>query len=372
MGEPLTSSAHWLKRHVHRTDIALLLVCIFAFGCSFLAHWVAGGQTVTLPVVAMKRWPVLLLPFFLWVAWIVALMIKRKYERPLRVIWRLLKKDPLWLLRAIVMLAVISATAPAYSVFKLQIPELVPFYADKPIIDIEAAIFGQDAWRLTHRVFGLYGTVVLDRVYILWFPVSTFLVTWAIMTRDRIFQVRAIATMFFVWFVLGNFLALGLSSCGPVYYEHFYGDGRFVPLMDTLRAYHAQVNIKAVAVSDWLISDEASGLLGTGISAMPSIHVGMTFVTWLLVKSRLGWKNPITAVLALYVAAIWIGSVHLAWHYWLDGAVSIAAAALFWKATGLWLKSRPAKPASTQLTMPAKHHSGFPEASDLAKRVQAG
>ncbi|WP_066764134.1 phosphatase PAP2 family protein [Croceicoccus pelagius] len=368
MGGHIISFAQRLARHVQRTDLVLISISAFALAFSVFARWLSGEHTLAVPTVAAKRWPVLLLPLFLWLGWIAALMIRRKYERPLRVVWRLLRRDPLWFIRAMVMLAVISATAPAYSAFKLQIPQIIPFYADPIIAEFEAAVFGQDPWQLTHAVFGLYGTVVLDRLYILWFPVSTLLVTWAIMTRDRVFQARAIATMFFVWFVLGNFAALALSSCGPVYYEHFYGDDRFSPLMDTLRAYHAHANIKAVAVSDWLLSDEAQGKLGTGISAMPSIHVGMTFLTWLFVQSRIGWRNLISALLAVYVAAIWIGSVHLAWHYWLDGAVSIVGAALFWKATGFWLKP---KASLFQSVRPAPG-SAVPETPDFPKGVQAG
>lgn len=350
----LAFQRRWLMRHFRRTDAALLLICLFAFGCILLARWVGGADALSIQATPMKRWPVLLLPFLLWLAWVIILMIKRRYERPLRVIWRTLRRDPLWILRSLLLLATISAIVPAYSTFKIQIAEMVPFYADDMIIDLEAALFGQDAWRLTHAVFGLRGTVVLDRIYVLWFPVSAFMMTWAIMTRDRDFQVRAIATMFFVWFVLGNFVALALSSCGPVYYEHFYGDDRFTPLMDTLRDYQQQTELKAVAVSDWLLSDEARGKLGTGISAMPSVHVGMTFVTWLMVRSRIGWKNPVTLLLTLYVAAIWIGSVHLAWHYFLDGAVSIAGAALVWWASRMVVNPKPPlQPARPHQNKPA-------------------
>lgn len=368
MGAMRTILSKRLVRHFRKTDMVLLLVCGFAIACGLLAHWLSGEKTLILPRAAPHRWPVIMLPLFLWLAWIVALMIRRGYRNPLKVVWRLLRRDPLWLIRASVLFIVVYGTAPAYSAFKLQIPQLVPFYADTAIVRIEAMLFGQDPWRLTHAIFGLNGTIMLDRLYIVWFPVSAFLLTWAIMTRDRVFQARAITTMFFVWFVLGSFSALALSSCGPVYYEHFYGDDRFAPLMSTLRAYDMESNLAAIKVSDWLISDDAKGKMGSGISAMPSLHVGMTFLTWLFVQSRIGWKNPISAILVVYVALIWIASVHLAWHYWLDGAVSIVGAALFWKATGFWLKP---KASLSQSERPAPG-SAVPETPDLPKGVQVG
>ena len=368
MGVIGMKSKPWLARHVGRTDLALLLTCGYVIACSLLAQWLSGEQTLVMLYIPAKRWPVLLLPLFLWLAWIVALMMRRRYERPLRVIWRLLRRDPLWLIRAAILLFVIYGTMPAYSAFKIQIPQIIPFYADSAIIRIEAALFGRDPWRLTHAIFGFHETVWLDRLYVVWFPVSAFLITWSIMTRDRLFQARAIATFFFLWFVLGSFIALALSSCGPVFYEHFYGDDRFAPLIETLRRYNEEKELFALRASDWLISDDAQGKFGSGISAMPSLHVGTTFFTWLLVQSRIGWKNPISAILVVYVALIWIASVHLAWHYWLDGAVSIVGAALFGKATGFWLKP---KANLSQSVRPAPG-SAVPETPDLPKGVQAG
>jgi hypothetical protein len=45
-----------------------------------------------------------------------------------------------------------------------------------------------------------------------------------------------------------------------------------------------------------------------------------------------------------YLALILVGSVHLAWHYAIDGYVSILAVLLIWRAAGWWA-SRNHSPA---------------------------
>ena len=77
--------------------------------------------------------------------------------------------------------------------------------------------------------------------------------------------------------------------------------------------------------------------LGSGISAMPSMHVASSVLFFLLARRvgrAAGWAFGIFALL------IFVGSVHLAWHYALDGYVGAAGALLLWRAVG-WALSRP-------------------------------
>jgi hypothetical protein len=86
-------------------------------------------------------------------------------------------------------------------------------------------------------------------------------------------------------------------------------------------------------VSNRLWADHLVGLseLGSGISAFPSLHLAMATL-WLLTLRRVWpWAHwPLVGV----VVVVEIGSVHLGWHYAIDGFFSIAATWLAWRVCG--------------------------------------
>jgi hypothetical protein len=60
---------------------------------------------------------------------------------------------------------------------------------------------------------------------------------------------------------------------------------------------------------------------------MPSVHVAMTLWVALVVRT---YFPPFQFFAWAYFAAILIGSVHLGWHYAVDGIASIAIAMTAW------------------------------------------
>jgi membrane-associated phospholipid phosphatase len=69
-----------------------------------------------------------------------------------------------------------------------------------------------------------------------------------------------------------------------------------------------------------------------GISAMPSLHVAISF--WMILAAR-SIAPRLTWLAVAYFLFVWIASVHLGWHYLLDGAAGALGV------LGIWVVAQP-------------------------------
>lgn len=229
----------------------------------------------------------------------------------------------------------------SFSTFKQTVLPSAGFDFDASLAAVDRMIFfGVDPWRITHSIVPSHvGTRVFDIAYLIWFlPLClSVLLSWKMPLPLRAQFLTAFAL---TWILLGSVLAYGMPAAGPCYYEHFYsGEEMFSGLTE-----------KLAAQNEMLISDGGSGLvallgqqqlllayetrdlqLAAGISAMPSLHIALA-VLFACAAFKLGklagW------LFAAFALVIWFGSVHLGWHYAIDGAIGGAGAVAVWQLAG--------------------------------------
>lgn len=284
-----------------------------------------------------------------WAGGIGVVVARRKVDRPFRAMRSMIYRNRAWLVRCSIMAVLMITVARTVTSYKTAIPQLVPYWADPYLADADASLFGTDPWRLTHALIGPFGTLVIDRIYALWFMVMMVCLGWFCFTRNPKLQLRGLLTSFLSWSLLGVVSATLFASVGPCYYQVFYGDPRFAGLLVNLNAYGEDNMLLVNNTMKLLLAAYGEDRFGAGISAMPSLHVTIATMCFLacLSYSRHLWLK---VVAGLFAAAIMVGSVHLGWHYALDGIVGIVAVALIWWATGRfvdWLEASEANRAAT-------------------------
>lgn len=246
------------------------------------------------------------------------------------------------LLGALPVLLVLPLFMSAFTSMKVMMPDIHPFAWDGSFAQWDRWLHGgEDPWRLLHPLFGHpFATGALNLVYHKWFLVVNGVLLWqAFSVRNP--QLRRQFLLAFVssWILLGTAAALIAPAAGPCYYGRITGLGDpFAPLMAYLAEGHAQGWNPAFAVQERLWSLYSTGdlALGGGISAMPSMHVALAVLFVLLGfghDRRLGWFFLVFAI------SILLGSVHLGWHYAIDGYAAIPAVALIWHIAG-WIARR--------------------------------
>ncbi len=228
----------------------------------------------------------------------------------------------------------------SFNAFKQMILPLAGFGWDPMLAQAERALFlGTDPWRLTHALFGsAEGTALIDRAYHGWFvPMSLGLIACAWMPRST-FRLRTqyMLSYIFVWIGIGSVLAFLMPSAGPCFYETYIGShASFHELIGRLEWAQRETGSVLTSLSNQRMLVEMHGadrlIIGGGISAMPSVHNGLAALFALAafqLHRGIGW------FVAGYAAVIWIGSIHLGWHYALDGIVAVALTFIIWIACG--------------------------------------
>jgi hypothetical protein len=336
---------------VLRAHLGLVAVVLLYLAGAYLAarhHGLTQGMSVSHYGLVVPQMTAVYLFFFVlfYLAYVMVAV------RPARLIGHLVTDiQANWLVAerlfgGLVMVLILQVFFSIFTSMKAMIPVINPFSWDPALSEWDRALHGGiDPWALMQPLIGYpLVTTAINFLYQCWLFVLYGVLVWqAFSLRDQRLRMQFFLTLLLLWILLGTLAATLLSSAGPVYFGRITGlEDPFEPLMSYLRAASEVSPVWALEVHErlWNAYVVDSDQLGKGISAMPSIHVA-TSVLFALTTWRV--SRVLGAVFWAYAAVIMVGSVHLAWHYALDGYVAAVVTCLLWLGAG-WLTARGGVP----------------------------
>lgn len=234
-----------------------------------------------------------------------------------------------------------------FAMFKQGILADAAFSYDTTFRSVDLVLFGQDPWRLSHGQ--PWRTEFAGMLYYGWYaPMMLGVLVCGLAGARPGFRDQYLLAFVLTWLVVGSLMAYLFPAAGPCFWGDFVAGPN--PYADLLASLEKDVALSAsynpvLDAQDYLRS--AFGrepVVGGGISAMPSMHVALAT---LFACAAWAFNRFAGLALSAFAACIWWASVHLGWHYFVDGLVAVPLTIGVWILSGAWVASRRHKLAAT-------------------------
>jgi hypothetical protein len=241
-------------------------------------------------------------------------------ESPIRHIAATVRSDWRALLMIAIGITVAGLNMIAFMWAKPLLNFYVPFWADPYLASVDHALFlGHDPWTLLAWL-NSYGTALFYHRG--WFAMMIVTLLVVLCSPASPKKSAVMLTYFILWSLVGPVIHILLPAAGPVYFDDLGYGGRFAanPLPDEL-----------VRMSNylWTVYQGDRFGPGSGISAMPSLHIATT--AWIVLAIHVHARRW-TLLMAAFALLIFLLSMSLGWHYAIDGIVGAAAAIAVYRA----------------------------------------
>ncbi len=194
----------------------------------------------------------------------------------------------------------------------------VDFWADPYLAALDHTLFlGHEPWALLHALdFKGAGLIY----HPMWFILLIFALLMAAAAQPGRERSAVLLSYFVLWTVIGPLVHTLLPAAGPIFFERMGYGARFA-------AVSSSAEVKQVGDYLWDIYATKRFGAGSGISAMPSMHVAMS--SWTVIAFRRFAPRFAFVAIGGWVVIVAL-SIALGWHYACDGiAGSLVAVATY-------------------------------------------
>lgn len=241
-------------------------------------------------------------------------MMRRGVKQPITEMRAFVRANPGKIASMTAFILLAGMNLIAFMWMKPLLNYLVPFTADPALAQIDNALFlGHDPWTLVSWMSFPAAGIIYHPA---WFVMMILALLMTAAKPPSAERSAVLLGYFVLWSLVGPAIHTLVPAAGPIFYERMGYGPRFAAL-------DGGPETRAVADYLWTIYSTGSFGAGSGISAMPSMHV--TISSWTVIAFNFfapRWRG--VAIFAW--AVIFLMSIALGWHYACDGIVGAIAA----------------------------------------------